>query len=184
MCVCNLSYPACNAHAPFCHLWPYPVLHSFSILFPKWKNFRKKLRDTKCVCIFSTTFVWNIYNFKKNWATCCHRCISGFMQSTRCSCQILMKLEFSGQIFEKYSNTKFNENPLSESWVVPCGRAYRQTDRETDMTKLIVDFRNYVTAPKMVEINRGVRQSVRYHHLLYMRTSVERLWQSKWPPSE
>ena len=20
--VCSLSYPACNAHAPYCHLWP------------------------------------------------------------------------------------------------------------------------------------------------------------------
>ena len=26
------------------------------------------------------------------------------------SCQILMKLEFSRQIFEKYPNTRFNEN--------------------------------------------------------------------------
>jgi hypothetical protein len=22
MCVCSLSYPACNPHAPYCHLWP------------------------------------------------------------------------------------------------------------------------------------------------------------------
>jgi len=35
-----------------------------------------------------------------------------------------MKLEFSGQIFEKHSNTKFNENPSSESRVVPCGRTW------------------------------------------------------------
>jgi hypothetical protein len=33
-----------------------------------------------------------------------------------------MKLEFSGQIVEKYSKTKFQENPFSESRVVPCGR--------------------------------------------------------------
>jgi len=41
-----------------------------------------------------------------------------------------MKLEFSQQSFEKSTNTKFQENPSSESRVVPCGR--------TDMTKLIV----------------------------------------------
>jgi len=22
LCVCSLSYPACNMHAPYCHLWP------------------------------------------------------------------------------------------------------------------------------------------------------------------
>jgi len=22
MCVCSFSYPASNAHAPYCHLWP------------------------------------------------------------------------------------------------------------------------------------------------------------------
>jgi len=32
------------------------------------------------------------------------------MQSARYSCQILMKREFSPQIFEKYSNIKFHEN--------------------------------------------------------------------------
>jgi len=43
-----------------------------------------------------------------------------------------MVLEFSGHIFENYSNVKFNENPLSESRVIPCGRLNRWTDRQTD----------------------------------------------------
>jgi hypothetical protein len=25
LCMCSLSYPACNAHAPYCHLWPAPL---------------------------------------------------------------------------------------------------------------------------------------------------------------
>jgi len=25
MCVCSLGYPACNAGAPYCHLWPAPL---------------------------------------------------------------------------------------------------------------------------------------------------------------
>jgi len=33
-----------------------------------------------------------------------------------------MKLEYSRQIFEKYSNIKFSENPSSGSQVVPCER--------------------------------------------------------------
>jgi hypothetical protein len=32
-----------------------------------------------------------------------------------------MKLEFSEQILEKYSNTKFHENPSIGSQVIPCG---------------------------------------------------------------
>ena len=75
-----------------------------------------------------------------------------------------MKSEFSLQIFEKYTNIKFNENPLSDSPAVPCGR--------TDMMKLIVAFRDYATAPKIGRINQGVRQGVHYQHLLYTRTIV------------
>ena len=25
VCVCSLSYPACNRHAPYCHLWHAPL---------------------------------------------------------------------------------------------------------------------------------------------------------------
>jgi len=39
-----------------------------------------------------------------------------------------MKLEFSGQTFEKYSNIKFHENPSHGSPVVPCGG---QTEGQT-----------------------------------------------------
>jgi hypothetical protein len=46
-----------------------------------------------------------------------------------------MKLEFSRQIFDKYLNIKFHENPSSGSRVIPFGR--------TDMTKLIAAFRNF-----------------------------------------
>ena len=45
--------------------------------------------------------------------------------TSRYSCQILMKLEFSIPTFEKYSNIKFKENPSTESRVVPCGRTDR-----------------------------------------------------------
>jgi hypothetical protein len=51
-----------------------------------------------------------------------------------------MKFEFSGQIFEKVSNMKFYQNPSIGNRVVPC--------RQTDMTKLIVAFRNFANAPK------------------------------------
>jgi hypothetical protein len=60
------------------------------------------------------------------------------------SCQILMKLDFSRHIFEKYSNIKFHENPLIRSRVVPCG----WTDRR-EVT--IVTFRPFRTRLEIVK---------------------------------
>ena len=42
----------------------------------------------------------------------------------------------SKQFFEKFSNTKFHENPSSGSRVAPCGH------------EAIVAFRNFSNAPK------------------------------------
>jgi len=67
-----------------------------------------------------------------------------------------MKLEFSGQIFEKYPDFKFHWNSSIGSRFVQCG----QTDK-TDMTELMVPFRNFANAFK----NRTLRQNLRYIHL-------------------
>jgi hypothetical protein len=98
-----------------------------------------------CILIFSTTFILNISHFKKNSARRFHKCENVFMKSTRYSFRILMKLEFSRQIFEKHLNIKFHQNPLSGRQFFPC----RRKDGRTDM-KLIVTFRNFASAPKNV----------------------------------
>ena len=55
-----------------------------------------------------------------------------------------MKLAFSWHIFEKYSNIKFQENPFSEGG----GASYSmRMDGRTDVTKLIVAFRNFANTP-------------------------------------
>jgi hypothetical protein len=56
-----------------------------------------------------------------------------------------MNLEFSGQIFEKYPNIKFHENPSSGSWIVQCERMDRRTDRHDEANSR---FRNFENAPK------------------------------------
>ena len=63
-----------------------------------------------------------------------------------------MELEFSPQIFEKYPNIKFYENPSSVSRVVPFGRTGGRTDRRKDMTKLIIAFRSFANSPKKRDI--------------------------------
>jgi len=62
------------------------------------------------------------------------------MLCTHYSCQVLIKLEFSGQIFDKYTNTNFHENPYSESWGVPCGQTYKQADGEDEAKSRFSQF--------------------------------------------
>jgi hypothetical protein len=95
----------------------------FSTLSHKRNDFgKKKVTERKIyVLIFSTTLFWNIPH-SKNWAIYDQQCILIFMQSASYSCNILMKLEFSQQIFEKYWNIKLHEKPSTEGRVVPCGR--------------------------------------------------------------
>ena len=56
-----------------------------------------------------------------------------------------IKLEFSQQTFEKYSNIKFRENRLVGDELF---HANGRTDGRTDMTNLIVAFRNFAGVPK------------------------------------
>ena len=48
---------------------------------------------------------------------------------------------------KKYSNIKFSENPSCGSRAVPCGR--------TDLTELIVAFRNFANVPKTKQCKEG-----------------------------
>jgi len=68
VCICSLRYPTCNAHAPHCHLWPAPI-YNISTLSHKRHDFRKTIIEHQmCVSSFYTTFVWNSFHSKKNWA--------------------------------------------------------------------------------------------------------------------
>jgi len=60
-----------------------------------------------------------------------------------------MKFQFSQNIFEKCSNIEFYENPSSGNHVLLCGQAEGQTGKLTNMTKLLVAFRNFINLPKI-----------------------------------
>ena len=69
------------------------------------------------------------------------------------------------QIFEQYRNFKFHENPSSGSQVVPFGH---WTDRNTEMTKLIVAFRNFANAHKNRQIpERKHSRVLAFRDMLY-----------------
>jgi hypothetical protein len=52
---------------------------------------------------------------------------------------------------------KFNEYKSSVSQVVPCGLT--QIDRQTDMTNLLVAFRNFANAPE--EALQNAKQEIK-----------------------
>ena len=58
VCICSLNYPVCNAHTPYCHLWPAPLYNVFPHFFLNGTTFgKKKVTEHKmCVLIFSTSF--------------------------------------------------------------------------------------------------------------------------------
>jgi len=64
-CVCCLRYPICSAHAPYCqNLSPVRLDDNFPHFFIK-DTLKRKLLNVKCVSIFSTTFVRNIFHSKQ-----------------------------------------------------------------------------------------------------------------------
>ena len=96
-CVCSLSYLAFNTHALCCHPWPSWLYHIFPHYLIKRHEFREKVIDHKnwcfdCLVILSETFIV-LDEFSETL-------LQVSMQGTHYSCQILMKLEFSRQIFE------------------------------------------------------------------------------------
>ena len=69
VCVCSLRYPACNVHAPYCHLWPAPLCNIFPHLTNGTISANKKSYWTQnVVSTSSSTFVRNISHSKKKWS--------------------------------------------------------------------------------------------------------------------
>ena len=56
----------------------------------------------------------------------------GFNVMYRYSCRVLMKLEYSRQILEKYSNTKFREKSILWESSCLCEQKERERERQTD----------------------------------------------------
>jgi hypothetical protein len=73
MCVCSFMYPAYNARAQYCHLWPARLYNIFLHYLINDTNFKKK--NTENNFIFCATFVWNILHSEKKWAGYYKKCI-------------------------------------------------------------------------------------------------------------
>ena len=74
------------------------------------------------------------------------------MWSTRCFCQISMKLRISRQIFEKYWNAKFNGKPSSGCWHVLCGSAGRHDEASSRFSQFCQRAYNLTFAFPLLQI--------------------------------
>ena len=138
MCVCSLSYPACKALAPYCTV--ICGLCSCTTFFPHYlingTILENKLLNKKCV-LFSPQLLSEVFLILR-----IERDISKNVDRSSCkipACHILMKLGFSGQIFEKYLSI-MHENLSSGSRVIPCG----QTDRHDEANIHFLQFCEHV----------------------------------------
>jgi hypothetical protein len=127
--------------APYCHLWPAPLHHIFPhyLINGTISGQKKKLQNTECGFWFPLQLSPETFLNLRIIQRGSRKYILVFAWSTRHYCLILMKIEFSRQIFEKHSNIKFNEDPSGGSRVIPCG----QKDGRADMTQRIVEFCNF-----------------------------------------
>ena len=133
VCVCILALVILQAICIFfgailyCH-----HCHIFSCYLICGKTAGKKLLYTKCVFWFSLqilpeTFVI-LRRIQLDIIINVH--ISVFMWSTRYSCQILIKLQFSWQTLKKKKYNKYKISRKSIKWELSCSM---QMDRQTDM---------------------------------------------------
>ena len=133
VCVCNVRQAECNTLAPYRHRWTDRFCSNFLTLSHTQHDLRKILTGyTTCVLLFSTNFFFS-ETFLTLRRTERDEIKNVFWNSRKVPlfCQILTKLEFYQQIFPKYSNIKFHENPSSESQVCPFEQTVESTDKMT-----------------------------------------------------
>jgi hypothetical protein len=140
VCICSLSYPACHAYAPYCHLWPvrlYNISPHYLINGTIFENgYWTQNVFWFILQIMSETF-FILIRTKRNVV----KKKSGGLQVK----YLYFLSDFNETwIFWKGFRKifKFHENPSSEGQVVPC----RRTDGQTHITKIIVTFRNFANA--------------------------------------
>ena len=132
-----------------CHLWPVWSQHIFPHYFINDTIFvggkKKSLLNIKCVFWFSLQLLSETSLILRK----IHRDTSMYVHKSswkvpvilfRCQWNLNFLSSFSKK--KKNPNTKFHENPPSGIRVVSCG----QRNRQTDMTKLTVAFRNSANA--------------------------------------
>jgi len=145
MCVCSLSYPECNAHAPNCQLWPAPFYNIFSHYLINGAIFGKKITEYQmCVLFLSTPFETFII-LRRNERDVIKIYIGFHVKYPF----ILFRFQWNLNFINRFS-----KNPLISNFkkIRPVGaelfHAYGRTEGTPDTMKLIVAFRNFAKGLK------------------------------------
>jgi hypothetical protein len=140
----GIQHAMCMRHIVICGLPRSTVffhITSYTVRFSKKDYWIQNLCLDFLYNLFSETFpilIWNEGDMKK-------MCICPHVKYPLFLSDFNETWIFSTDL-RNILNVNFHENPYSGSRV-PC----RRTDRRTDMTKLIVDFRDFSKAPKRVK---------------------------------
>jgi len=123
MCICSLSYPAGNAHAPYFRLWPAPLYNISPHYLINGTIFVEKLLNTKCVFWFSLQLLSETFLILRRNER--HMIKNVYRSSCKVPfilVQFKWNLNFLHRFSKKSSNITFHGNPSGGSRLVPCGR--------------------------------------------------------------
>jgi hypothetical protein len=135
-----IQHAKCMSHT-CCHMWPVWLYHIFPRYLINCTIFEKELLNKKCVVIFSTRLVWNIFNSKKNWETDDKNCVLAFKYPSFLSDFNETWIFPTG--FQKV--LKYQISLLSVQWELSNSM---QTEGQTDMTNPVVALRYFANVPK------------------------------------
>ena len=149
VCVCSLSYPAWNARAPCCHLWPAPLYHIFLHYLTRWMIFEKekKVQNTKCVFRLPLQFLCETFLIlRRLQRDVIKLCIVLHVNS----CKFLLDFNetwiFWTDFRQKVVLNFVNVLPVGTERFHVEGWTDRRTDEEADVTKVNVVFCNFSNA--------------------------------------
>ena len=139
-CICSLRCPACTAHAPYCHLWPVPLYSIFPHYLTNGTIFdKKKFLNIKCVFwvslqLLSETFLMPRINMIKK-----------YIYRSSLKAVYFFLFQWNLNFIDGFVNNTQISNFMKSR---PVGAELFHADRRTDMTQLIVAFRNFANAPE------------------------------------
>jgi hypothetical protein len=144
---CSLSYPACKLHAPYFNAICGP---SGSMIFFRYCLIngaileKKKLLNTKCVFWFSLQLLHKIFLILRR----IYRDIVINVKNLHVKYLLFLSVFNETWILATDFRKKLKYQVLSKfvPWEPSCST---RTERQTDMTKTTVSFRNFAKAPKM-----------------------------------
>ena len=148
MCVCSLRYPACNALAPYCHLWPAPLYQFFPHYLINGTIFEKKLLNTKWLFWFSLQLLSETFLILRRTER------DRIKNVHRSSCKVPLFLWDFNETW--IFSARFSKNTLKLIYINPLGaellHAGRRTDGRRGLMKLTVAFRNSANALRPVTL--------------------------------